>query len=220
MRYFGEDPIDKSARAGFFRRFADFMNQYQIAKKENMGREESRKKEQARKKVLGTATKGPSSPGGRDARTLEANNKIMDDLLDKLRGAPKDSTRHQRRRAARRNVSGGLRSSPQREIPSPSRRAEALADRSSPTPDSPTKLPSVAVTAATNGDDGEEVDLGKVAQGLLAGLKGGDDLLASWREARKSVNEGMKTEEVKTEDGDTPDTKEDNSISPIEQSKE
>jgi cytokinesis protein len=195
MRYFGEDPLDKSSRSGFFRRFADFMVQYQNAKKENMVREEVKKKEEARKKVLGTAK---PTGGTRDARTVEANNKIMDDLLNKLRDAPKDSGRHQRRRAARRNVSGGVRALPTRSISITSEVVES--EKGSPGRESPSPVPTVAVTAPAGVEDGEEVDLGKVAQGLLAGLKGGDDLLASFREARKSVNEGMKTEEVKVEE--------------------
>jgi hypothetical protein len=59
---------------------------------------------------------------------------------------------------------------------------------------SPTR-PAVTVTAPIATEDGEELDLGKVAQGLLAGLKGGDDLLASFREARKSVNASMMNSE-------------------------
>lgn len=191
MRYFGEDPIDKSARAGFFRRFSDFLTQYQTAKKENMEREDAKKKEEARKKVLGTASK-PSSP--RDPKTVEANNKIMDDLLDKLRGAPKDSSRHQRRRAARRNVSGPSKAT-LRSVSTSSLAASATSEISGETSEvSSITVPSVSVIGAENGDDGE-LDLGAVAQGLLAGLKGGDDLLASFREARKSVNIAMRKEE-------------------------
>ena len=189
MRYFGEDPIDKSARAAFFRRFSDFLTQYQSVKKENMEREEARKKEESRKKVLGTANK-PGSP--RDPKTVEANNKIMDDLLDKLRGAPKDSARHQRRRAARRNVSGPYRSS-LRSASASSLAASAISDVSAEVSEPVVSIPPVNVMAAENGDDGE-LDLGAVAQGLLAGLKGGDDLLASFREARKSVNVAMNEE--------------------------
>ena len=80
------------------------MTQYQTAKKENLDKEDAKRREEARKKVLGTAT--PKTSGTRDTKTVEANSKIMDDLLDKLRSAPKDSARHQRRRAARRNASG------------------------------------------------------------------------------------------------------------------
>jgi cytokinesis protein len=192
MRYFGEDPIDKSARAAFFKKFADFMTQYQTAKKENLDREDAKRKDEARKKVLGTAQKmaGGASAGGRDARTVEANNKIMDDLLDKLRGAPKDSGRHSRRRAARRNVSG----SPalQRSISGTSNLAVTP---SSPIEEGSPTRPAVTVTAPIATEDGEDLDLGKVAQGLLAGLKGGDDLLASFREARKSVNASMMNSE-------------------------
>jgi cytokinesis protein len=190
MRYFGEDPIDKSARAAFFKKFADFMTQYQTAKKENLDREDAKRKDEARKKVLGTAQKTAGGGGaGRDARTVEANNKIMDDLLDKLRGAPKDSSRHQRRRAARRNVSG----SPalKRSISGTSNLAP-----SSPIEEGSPTRPAVTVTAPIATEDGEELDLGKVAQGLLAGLKGGDDLLASFREARKSVNASMMNSET------------------------
>jgi hypothetical protein len=194
MRYFGEDPIDKSARAGFFRRFADFLNQYQTAKKENLAREDAKRKEEARKKVLGTAQKSPTS---RDPRTVEANNKVMDDLLDKLRNAPKDSARHQRRRAARRNVSGAARSSPMRSISTTL--LDPGSNPSSPSREPAPSVPDIAVTGTGTADEGDEVDLGKVAQGLLAGLKGGDDLLASFREARKSVNAGFKAEESKSE---------------------
>jgi len=191
MRYFGEDPIDKSARAGFFRRFSDFLTQYQTAKKENMEREDAKKKEEARKKVLGTASK-PNSP--RDPKTVEANNKIMDDLLDKLRGAPKDSSRHQRRRAARRNVSGPTKAN-LRSVSTSSLATSATSEISGETSEvSSVTVPSVSVIGVENGDDGE-LDLGAVAQGLLAGLKGGDDLLASFREARKSVNIAMRNEE-------------------------
>jgi len=191
MRYFGEDPIDKSARASFFKKFADFMTQYQTAKKENLDREDAKRKDEARKKVLGTASKAGSvvgGAGGRDAKTVEANSKIMDDLLDKLRGAPKDSARHQRRRAARRNVSGAAGTPEKRSVSGTSKLG--LAPSSPIEEGSPTR-PSVTVTAPTAAEDGEELDLGKVAQGLLAGLKGGDDLLASFREARKSVNASM-----------------------------
>ena len=70
-------------------------------------------------------------------------------------------------------------------------------------PASPTQdvmpVPTVTVVAPGDLDEGE-VDLGKVAQGLLAGLKGGDDLLASFREARKTVNASMKLEETTSED--------------------
>jgi cytokinesis protein len=194
MRYFGEDPIDKSARSGFFRRFADFLNQYQTAKKENMAREDAKRKEEARKRVLGTAQKSPTS---RDPKTVEANSKIMDDLLDKLRGAPKDSSRHQRRRAARRNVSGAMRSSPIRSVSSSMQ--DTGSTPSSPTRDPAPSIPAISVVGTGSADEGEEVDLGKVAQGLLAGLKGGDDLLASFREARKSVNAGLKIEESQSE---------------------
>lgn len=204
MRYFGEDPIDKSARGGFFKKFADFMTQYQTAKKENLDREEAKRKDQARKKVLGTATQkaGVAAAGsqGRDAKTVEANSKIMDDLLDKLRGAPKDSARHQRRRAARRNVSGAA-GAAQRSISGTSN--FALAPSSPIEEGSPTR-PSVTVTAPIAAEDGEELDLGKVAQGLLAGLKGGDDLLASFREARKSVNASMMNTETSPTQEDSP----------------
>jgi hypothetical protein len=189
MRYFGEDPIDKSARSGFFRRFVDFMTQYQTAKKENLDREDAKRKDEARKRVLGTA---PKTIGKRDAKTVEANSKIMDDLLDKLRGAPKDSARHQRRRAARRNVSGASKTSLVRSVSASSEAGVLTAEDS-------VSLPTVAVVAPENAEDGGELDLGKVAQGLLAGLKGGDDLLASFREARKSVNAGMNVEESKPE---------------------
>ena len=192
MRYFGEDPIDKSARAGFFKKFADFMIQYQTAKKENLDREDAKRKDEARKKVLGTAQKtAGGASAGRDARTVEANNKIMDDLLDKLRGAPKDSGRHSRRRAARRNVSG----SPALERSISGTSNLALTPSSPIEEGSPTR-PAVTVTAPIATEDGEELDLGKVAQGLLAGLKGGDDLLASFREARKSVNASMMNSEI------------------------
>ena len=196
MRYFGEDPIDKSARAWFFKKFADFMTLYQTAKKENLDREEAKRKDEARKKVLGTAPKTAGTAGGaRDAKTVEANNKIMDDLLDKLRGAPKDSARHQRRRAARRTVSGAT-GAVKRSISGTSNLALP--------PPSPIKEvsatgPAVTVTPPTASEDSEELDLGKVAQGLLAGLKGGDDLLASFREARKSVNANMMNTEVQEE---------------------
>ena len=190
MRYFGEDPIDKSSRAGFFRRFVDFLTQYQTAKKENLDREDAKRKDEARKRVLGTA---PKPVGTKDAKTVEANSKIMDDLLDKLRGAPKDSARHQRRRAARRNASGGTKLSA---AGSGSTSSEVAVPRAEGLP----ILPTVAVVAPDNMEDGEEMDLGKVAQGLLAGLKGGDDLLASFREARKSVNASMNVEESKPED--------------------
>ena len=192
MRYFGEDPIDKSARSGFFRRFVDFMTQYQTAKKENLGREDAKRKDEARKRVLGTA---PKIAGNLDAKIVEANSKIMDDLLDKLRGAPKDSARHQRRRATRRNVSGATKPSLVRSVSSSSEAGVSAAEGSS-------SLPIVTVVAPENTEDGEELDLGKVAQGLLAGLKGGDDLLASFREARKSVNAGMNVEESKPESPD------------------
>lgn len=184
MRYFGEDPIDRSARSGFFRRFADFMTQYQSAKKENLEREGLKRKDQARKKVLGTAQ---TTPGMRDAKIVEANNKIMDDLLDKLRGAPKDSTRHQRRRAARRAASGTAKLA--------ALRSTSGATMSVPSTSAAHDLPPVPTVGvvSTSADDGE-VDLGKVAQGLLAGLKGGNDLLASFQEARNAVNMGMKDE--------------------------
>jgi cytokinesis protein len=204
MRYFGEDPIDKSARSGFFRRFADFMVQYQTAKQENMKREELKRKDEARKKVLGT---GPKSPSTRDAKTVEANSKIMDDLLDKLRGAPKDSARHQRRRAARRNVSGPVKSSPIRTV---SVSSEGHGDNpSSPLWEAPVAVPTIAVVGTGMEDDGEELDLGKVAQGLLAGLKGGDDMLAQFREARKSVNAGLRAEEPESGLVETSTPKED-----------
>ena len=141
------------------------------------------------KRVLGTA---PKTTGKRDAKTVEANSKIMDDLLDKLRGAPKDSARHQRRRAARRNVSGASKTSLVRSV-------SASSEAGVPTAEDSLSLPTVAVVAPENTEDGGELDLGKVAQGLLAGLKGGDDLLASFREARKSVNAGMNVEESKPE---------------------
>jgi len=197
MRYFGEDPIDKSARSGFFRRFADFLNQYQAAKKENLAREDAKRKEEARKRVLGTAQKSPTS---RDPKTVEANSKIMDDLLDKLRGAPKDSARHQRRRAARRNISE-TRSSPIRSLSSTMQGSGS--PPLSPLRDLAPSVPSIAVVGTGSADEGEEVDLGKVAQGLLAGLKGGDDLLASFRAARKSVNAGLKIEETNSEPTDS-----------------
>lgn len=190
MRYFGEDPIDRSARAGFFRRFAEFMTQYQTAKKENLGREEAKRKEESRKKVLGTSQK---ATGTRDTKTIEANNKIMDDLLDKLRGAPKDSPRHQRRRATKRNVSGPMKLSTLR-----SSASEAIL--SPPSPMKGTEdLSTIVAVASGNAEDAGELDLGRVAQGLLAGLKGGDDLLASFREARKSVNAEINAKESTSE---------------------
>ena len=192
LRYFGEDPLDKSARASFFRRFVDFMTQYQIAKKENLAREETKKKEEARKRILGTSPSRNGAP--RDPKTMEANNKIMDDLLDKLRAAPKDSTRHQRRRAARRVASG-----PKSILRSASSTSEDGLAPPPPVPEMPSS-PSVADVALPAGDDGEEMDLGKVAQGLLAGLKGGDDLLASFREATRSANAGMNKRESKPEE--------------------
>ena len=195
MRYFGEDPIDKSARSAFFRRFVDFMTQYQTAKKENLEKEEAKRKDEARKRVLGTAnTPTKASSGQRDAKTVEANSKIMDDLLDKLRSAPKDSARHQRRRAARRNVSGATTKGSLVRIVSMS--SEAVSNH----PQESIVVPSVTVDAPEKPEDDGELDLGKVAQGLLSGLRGGDDLLASFREARKSVNAGMNVQERKSED--------------------
>jgi Formin Homology 2 Domain len=192
MRYFGEDPIDRSARAGFFRRFAEFMTQYQTAKKENFKREEAKRMEEARKKVLGTSQK---ATGTRDTKTVEVNSKIMDDLLDKLRGAPKDSSRHQRRRAAKRNVSGPMKLSNMRL----SSASEAILSPTSPVKGTE-DLSNMAAATSDNAEDGGELDLGKVAQGLLAGLKGGDDLLASFREARKSVNSVMNVKESTSDD--------------------
>ena len=192
MRYFGEDPTDRSSRAGFFRRFADFILQYQNAKKDNLIREESRRKDEARKKVLGT---GGKVNGLRNPKALEENNKIMDDLLEKLRVAPKDSTRHQRRRQQKRDASGRLRSA--------MRAASAVTEPdvdSASLSDEPPRTPTVASVASEIADDGEELDLGKVAQGLLAGLKGGDDLLASFRQARKNVNTGILDDEGTGED--------------------
>lgn len=69
----------------------------------------------------------------------------------------------------------------------------------SPLRDPAPSVPAIAIVGTGSADEGEEVDLGKVAQGLLAGLKGGDDLLASFREARKSVNAGLNVEETKSE---------------------
>jgi cytokinesis protein len=185
MRFFGEDPIDKSSRSSFFRRFADFMNAYQSVKKENLDREGQKKKERDRKKILGTTT-----PTTKEEKTTEANNKIMDDLLDKLRAAPKDSSRHARRRAGRRNISNAppLKISMMRSTSTPSE------EINSPSPNREAPLTPVTVGTPAN-EDGEELDLGKVAQGLLAGLKGGDDFLASFREARKAVNAGLMEEE-------------------------
>ena len=196
LRYFGEDPSDKSARSGFFRRFTDFMSLYLAAKKENLLKDEARRREEGRKKVLQGGS-GKASPT-RDAKKVEANNKIMDDLLDKLRASPKDSTRHQRRRAARRKVSGPTKPSPIRIVSGSNGFDVASVGDSGEISPSPTmenlSLPTLAVTAPETGEESEELDLGKVAQGLLAGLKGGDDLLASFREARKSVNKGINQE--------------------------
>lgn len=211
LRYFGEDPSDKSARSGFFRRFVDFMTLYQNAKKENMVKEDARKRDEARKKVLQGGKASPS----RDPRTTEANSKIMDDLLDKLRVAPKDSSRHQRRRAARRNPSGSTQASPIRIVSATNGPVSGADGGMSPSPTTENLvLPTVAVTAPESGEESEELDLGKVAQGLLAGLKGGDDLLASFREARKSMNAGMSTAEEKGDESEaaSKDTTEDESI--------
>ena len=197
IRYFGEDPSDKSARSGFFRRFTDFMTLYQAAKKENLEKDKARRRDEARKKVLQGGS-GKASPT-RDPKKVEANSKIMDDLLDKLRAAPKDSARHQRRRAARRNVSGTAKPSPIRVVSGSDGfdvSSDGAAGEISPSPTMENlTLPTLAVTAPETGEESEELDLGKVAQGLLAGLKGGDDLLASFREARKSVNKGINREE-------------------------
>ena len=192
MRYFGEDPIDKSARAAFFRRFADFMTQYQNIKKENLQREETKRKEEARKKMLGQSQK---PTGGRDEKTREANNKIMDDLLDKLRAAPRESGRHQRRRAARRNASGAPKLSILRSVSNNSEQEET----NEAAPKEVSTFPD-PITSPITAEADEELDLGKVAQGLLAGLKGGDDLLASFREATKAVNAGMNSEDVKPDE--------------------
>jgi hypothetical protein len=201
LRYFGEDPSDKSARSGFFRRFVDFMTLYQNAKKENMIKEDARKRDEARKKVLQGGKASPS----RDPKRVEANSKIMDDLLDKLRVAPKDSSRHQRRRAARRNPSVSTKASPIR-IVSGTNGTAAVSGADGGMSPSPTTenlvLPTVAVTAPETGEESEELDLGKVAQGLLAGLKGGDDLLASFREARRSMNAVMSTTEDKGDESE------------------
>ena len=76
----------------------------------------------------------------------------------------------------------------------------------------------MAVNAPETTEDGEELDLGKVAQGLLAGLRGGDDLLASFRAARRSVNAGMNGEESRSGDAPSSPVSTGSISSPIEPS--
>lgn len=102
MRSYGEDPTDPSASLSFFKKFAEFVTEYQRARQQNETREREQRMYEQRRKLAEAPKKAdalkdgpPASPEGKGAN--------VDDLIEKLKAAaPPLDARAARRRAARR----------------------------------------------------------------------------------------------------------------------
>ncbi|KAK9470371.1 uncharacterized protein V1510DRAFT_440822, partial [Dipodascopsis tothii] len=115
MKYFGEDAGDAGSRATFFAKFANFVNDYSKARKENVQREDEQRMYEARRKKVLDAQRKAHEPAGEPASptllTAGAADKtesaaVMDNLLAKLRaaGPAAGDARSARRRAAARQA--------------------------------------------------------------------------------------------------------------------
>ncbi|KAK9373598.1 uncharacterized protein V1513DRAFT_402661 [Lipomyces chichibuensis] len=93
LKYFGEDATDAASRASFFLKFANFVTDFQKARKENLNREDEQRMYEARRKNLLDAQKKAVSADELGLQSTEEKkeggpeNAVMDNLLAKLRAA-------------------------------------------------------------------------------------------------------------------------------------
>ncbi|KAF2790124.1 FH2-domain-containing protein [Melanomma pulvis-pyrius CBS 109.77] len=106
MAFYGEDPLDDSARRDFFAKLATFVQEWKKSKEKNTMLEEThRRNEESMRRKAGNKALNPLSPtalSDSDAPKSPASTGAMDDLLQKLRAAkPEAKDQRDRRRRAR-----------------------------------------------------------------------------------------------------------------------
>ncbi|KAK9386817.1 hypothetical protein V1515DRAFT_104580 [Lipomyces mesembrius] len=116
LKYFGEDVTDAASRASFFLKFANFVADFQKARKENLHREDEQRMYEARRKNLLDAQKKAVSvdelakgmQSTEEKKEGAPENAVMDNLLAKLRAAGPTAgdarAARRRARAAARNA--------------------------------------------------------------------------------------------------------------------
>ncbi|KAK9481287.1 hypothetical protein V1514DRAFT_365163 [Lipomyces japonicus] len=106
LKFFGEDAGDQPSRQTFFLKFANFVADFQKARKDNLAREEEQRLYETRRKNLVDSQKNTVSieNGALTPKKTSENTAVMDNLLAKLRAAGPSAgdARAARRRAARR----------------------------------------------------------------------------------------------------------------------
>ncbi|QLQ78753.1 hypothetical protein HG537_0B01020 [Torulaspora globosa] len=96
MQRYGEDSADKFAKNSFFKKFADFINEYKKSQAQNLKAEEEERLYQKHKKMVeeqqrkaeakANTSNGTSEQGSNDTET-EDRREIMDKLLEQLKNA-------------------------------------------------------------------------------------------------------------------------------------
>ncbi|AOA64972.1 Formin [Komagataella phaffii CBS 7435] len=107
MSFFGEDATDQFAKNSFFKKFADFVSDFQRASRENIQREEEQRLYEQRKKLMETPKKSEVVAAVSDDAASPVSDNVVDDLLKKLKavGPTRGDPQSARRRAlARRNL--------------------------------------------------------------------------------------------------------------------
>ncbi|SCU95350.1 LAMI_0F02124g1_1 [Lachancea mirantina] len=93
MKMFGEDATDRFARNSFFKKFADFMQEYKKAQNYNLKVEEEEKVYERRKKLIENQQRkelekvGANQTGKLGSNHGEGERDVMDKLLEKLKNA-------------------------------------------------------------------------------------------------------------------------------------
>lgn len=105
MRAYGEDPTDPSSSLSFFKKFAEFVTEYQRARQQNEVREREQRLYEQRRKLaeapkMADVMKDASAAAQESPDSKKAN---VDNLIERLKAAgPPSDARSSRRRAARR----------------------------------------------------------------------------------------------------------------------
>lgn len=184
LKFFGEDPNEESSRQSFFRKIAQFIQDYKSSQKKNIDLEADEERMEKRRQMLNPQRrKDPTAAGS-------PSTGAMDHLLEKLRkaGPQRDRNeqrrRRQRLRGANRNISGAS-IAPEGEAGaetlSPSASVQDLLDRAKAQSESgdagaegktaPQRKPSITMM----GQDGKEDELSTRAVEMLMGLRSGTD---------------------------------------------
>lgn len=102
MRAYGEDPTDQSSSLSFFKKFAEFVTEYQRARQQNEVREREQRLYEQRRQLVEAPKKADALKDGPPA-SPEGKGTNVDDLIERLKAAaPPSGARAARRRAARR----------------------------------------------------------------------------------------------------------------------